>query len=464
MIADAENKKFDLLLTKEISRFARNTLDSIFYTRKLKELGVGVFFMNDNINTLDADSELRLTIMSSIAQEESRKTSDRVKWGQKRRMEQGVVFGTSVFGYHLKKGKLTINEDEAKNVRLIFGMYLEGKGTHLIRKELENRGINTPKGYERWRAVTILNILKNEKYAGNLKQKKRITIDYLSHKTKNNEGEEAYITIENNHEPIVTKGMLDRVQEEIRKRKTAALEKSRYSNRYVWSGKIECAHCKSKFERRVNNRKTEHFQVVWRCGEAVQYGREKINSQGQKIGCNNKAVHERILQENFLAILDSVITNKNQVVDELKKVIRQNITDSSNNDTEIEAITADIEKIAVLRKAKLIDAFVDGLISRAEFEQTNSRYNERLDFLNNRLRSLENGSKTADTLQQKLNNIETAIENLVKLKEFGDSICCEILHKVVVDGREKIAYYLSADKNASHFYKMPVSLVQSVPT
>jgi exonuclease VII small subunit len=174
-------------------------------------------------------------------------------------------------------------------------------------------------------------------------------------------------------------------------------------------------------------------------------------------------VHERFLQENFLAVLDSVIANKNQVVTELQNALRQTINESPNNDTEIESITTDIKKISVLRKAKLIDAFVDGLISREEFEQTNSRYNERLEVLNNRLRSLENGNKMADSLQEKLNNVEKAIENLVRLKEFGDSICGEILHKVVVNGKKKIAYYLSADKNATNFYKMPVSLVQLIP-
>jgi DNA invertase Pin-like site-specific DNA recombinase len=184
MVADAEAHKFDLLLTKEISRFARNTLDSIFYTRKLKELGVGVIFMNDNINTLDSDAELRLTIMSSIAQEESRKTSERVRWGQKRRMEQGFAFGSSLFGYHLKAGKFTINEDEAKVVRLIYELYLSGLGAGLIGKELENRGISSPNGHVRWQSVVVLSILKNEKYNGTLKQRKRITPDYLSHKSK----------------------------------------------------------------------------------------------------------------------------------------------------------------------------------------------------------------------------------------------------------------------------------------
>ena len=309
MVADAENKKFDLLLTKEISRFARNTLDSIFYTRKLKELGVGVVFMNDNINTLDSDAELRLTIMSSIAQEESRKTSERVRWGQKRRMEQGFAFGSSLFGYHLKDGKFTINEDEAKIVKLIYELYLSGLGVQLIRKKLENRGIPSPDGHARWRAGVILSILKNEKYNGTLKQKKRITPNYLNHKTKINYGEEPFIVIENNHAPIADKEIYDRVQSEIARRKRAVFERSRYSSRYPFSGKIECAYCKSKFEHRYTSQKSDKRRAVWRCSEAVKYGREKINAQGLKVGCDNKAVQEKFLQENFLAVLNSVIEN-----------------------------------------------------------------------------------------------------------------------------------------------------------
>jgi len=124
MISCAKHGDFDMIITKEISRFARNTLDSVYYTRELKKHGVGVFFLNDNINTLDADAELRLTIMSSIAQEESRKTSDRVKWGQKRQMEQGVVFGRSMLGYDVKDGKMFINGDGAKIIRLIFEKFV----------------------------------------------------------------------------------------------------------------------------------------------------------------------------------------------------------------------------------------------------------------------------------------------------------------------------------------------------
>ncbi|MCL2057396.1 MAG: recombinase family protein, partial [Oscillospiraceae bacterium] len=142
MIACAKSGDFDLIITKEISRFARNTLDSIYYTRDLKKRGIGVIFLNDNINTLDADAELRLTIMSSIAQEESRKTSERVKWGQKRRMEQGVVFGRDMLGYDVRGGEMFINEDGAKVVRLLFDKFVnEQKGAHTIARELREAGI-----------------------------------------------------------------------------------------------------------------------------------------------------------------------------------------------------------------------------------------------------------------------------------------------------------------------------------
>lgn len=186
MIACAKNGDFDLIITKEISRFARNTLDSIYYTRELKKHGVGVIFMNDNINTLDGDAELRLAIMSSIAQEESRKTSERVKWGQKRQMEQGVVFGRSMLGYDVEGGKMTINEEGAKVVRLIFHKFVnEGKGTHVIARELREEGIS-PMRVKEWSNTVILRVIRNEKYCGDLVQKKTY-ISFCFFFTKSNQ-------------------------------------------------------------------------------------------------------------------------------------------------------------------------------------------------------------------------------------------------------------------------------------
>ena len=460
MIKDAEARKFDLLLTKEISRFARNTLDSIFYTRKLKGLGVGVVFMNDNINTLDSDAELRLTIMSSIAQEESRKTSERVKWGQKRLMERGFVFGHSLYGYTLKDGKLSINEDEAKNVRLIFEMYLAGKGVSLVCKELENQGIASPHGYARWKNATLLKILKNEKYAGMLKQRKYITTDYLSHKRKRNEGEENFITVENNHVPIVDKEIFYKAQKEIERRRTVSCEKGRYSNRYPWSGKIKCAYCNSTFKRKVPRPEAKTAKAVWQCAEAIRYGKEKINDSGQKVGCNSKPIHEQILEENFLAVLNGVIENKDLVVQEIKEHIRHTIANSPDKSKEIKAVGADIEKMAV-RQSKLIDMCVDGLITKAEYEKTKSQYDKQTALLNKQWTALKLDNKAIETLQQKLDKLDATIESLVKLKEFGDSICSEVLHKVVIEGRDKISFYLTASDTADPiFFKIPPLVTQ----
>ena len=172
MIDDALTGKFQLILTKEISRFARNTLDSIYYTRVLRQHGVGVRFLNDRIDTLRDDSELFLTIKATLAQEESRTTSARVKWGQTRRMEQGVVFGRSLLGYDVENGKIKVNHSGAALVRRIYTAYLEqGMGVSAIARMLDTEGIPTYTGRGRWSGATILKILRNEKYCGDLIQK-----------------------------------------------------------------------------------------------------------------------------------------------------------------------------------------------------------------------------------------------------------------------------------------------------
>ena len=173
MINDANLSRFDMIITKEVSRFSRNILDTISYTRDLRRKGVGVIFLNDSINTFEPDSELRLSIMGSIAQEESRKTSSRVKWGQTRQMEKGVVFGRSMLGYDVKDGVMTINPEGAEVIKLIFHKYVnERKGTSVIARELREAGYKTLNRNVFWTNTTILKIIRNEKYCGDLCQKK----------------------------------------------------------------------------------------------------------------------------------------------------------------------------------------------------------------------------------------------------------------------------------------------------
>ena len=237
MMEDAAAGKFSLILTKEVSRFARNTVDTLACTRRLKEVGVGVVFLSDGIDTRDNDGELRLTIMASMAQEESRKTSQRVKWGQRRRMEAGVVFGSdSTYGFETRVGALTVRPAEAEVIRLIYHKYLaEGKGAHVIARELNQAGIAPPRA-ERWSENTILRMLRNEKYAGDLRQKKYITVDYLTHRKVENRGQEEQLYLRDHHQAIVSRETWEGVQRELKRRSAARQGGERHSARYWPSG------------------------------------------------------------------------------------------------------------------------------------------------------------------------------------------------------------------------------------
>lgn len=284
MLQDAQGHAFDLLLTKEISRFARNTLDGIYYTRQLKEWGIGVYFLNDNIYTLDADAELRLTILASIAQEESRRTSERVKWGQKRRMEQGVVFGRSLLGYDVREGQLILNEAGAAVVRRIFQKFLdEGKGCHTIARELQEEGVPTARSASQWSAAVVRRILQNEKYCGDLVQKKTFTPNFLTHEKKYNRGEEELVVLHGHHPPIISRARFEQVQEEFARRHAG--QGQRYSACYLLSGKIQCGLCGSYYVPRLRTRQDGSHRLFWRCAEAAHYGRPREVNPGRVRGC-----------------------------------------------------------------------------------------------------------------------------------------------------------------------------------
>ena len=238
--------KFNLILTKEVSRFARNTVDTLSYTRKLKEAGVGVIFTIDNIDTRDSDGELRLTIMASL--------------GQQRRMEQGVVFGRDMLGYTVKNGNLFINPEEVPIVKAIFHKYTnEGKGVHVIARELIEEGLRT-KRISLWSNTVILQVLRNEKYVGDLCQKKTFTPDYLTHKKKYNRGNEEKIYIKDHHEAIIDRDLWNRTQAEPKRRSPSADQRSRHSNHYWCSGKICCGECGSRFVSRTKKLTTGTYR------------------------------------------------------------------------------------------------------------------------------------------------------------------------------------------------------------
>lgn len=375
MIEDAKNKKLELILTKEISRFARNTLDSIEYTRMLKKWGIGVIFINDNINTLEGDGELRLTIMAGIAQDESRRTSERVKWGQKRRMEQGVVFGRELLGYNLHKGILTINKEESDTVKLIFHKYLiEGKGTHVIAKELLAEKIKPKGNSDKWSNTMILKVLRNEKYVGDLLQKKTLTPDYLDHKKINNKGQENMVYIRDHHEPIIDRKTWDATQLELIRRTASADNKSKYSNRYWCSGLILCGFCGKSFISKSKKLKSSQIYKSWRC----------ITS-----GCNNNGINHLVLCKVMAYLINKIISNKDQIISQILNSIKCNIIQKSPINKE--SLIRKIDSIKA-KKQKLINLMLDEAISKDDMILMNRKYDNDIDMINNDIRKLEASS------------------------------------------------------------------------
>ena len=317
-----QNGELDLIITKEISRFARNTLDSISYTRELKQLGVGVIFMSDNINTLDGDAELRLAIMSSIAQEESRRTSERVKWGQRRQMEQGVVFGRSMLGYDVKNGQMTINAEGAEVVRLIFHKFVhEGKGTYVIGRELREAGIHPMRGKE-WSNTMILRLLRNEKYCGDLVQKKTYTPDYLSHDKKYNRGQEEFVIIKDHHQPIVSRELFDAANRILDERSQFQRGKSKYSNRYPFSGKIKCGCCGSSYVARYKTRKDGSRYKGWRCYETNKNGKPHTDAAGNHLGCTGPGICNEDAIQIMCLVTRELRYDRKKLTDNLLRVIQ----------------------------------------------------------------------------------------------------------------------------------------------
>ena len=304
MMEDAAAGKFGLILTKEVSRFARNTVDTLACTRRLKEAGVGVVFLSDGIDTRDNDGELRLTIMASMAQEESRKTSQRVKWGQRRRMEAGVVFGSdSTYGFETRGGALTVRPAEAEVIRLIYHKYLaEGKGAHVIARELNQAGIAPPRA-ERWSENTILRMLRNEKYAGDLRQKKYITVDYLTHRKVENRGQEEQLYLRDHHQAIVSRETWEGVQRELKRRSAARQGGERHSARYWPSGRVWCGGCGAPYIPRTSRRKDGSVYKSWGCRRSGEKTEPAERTRKQREA-------ERRLRRALEGYLDGVITAK----------------------------------------------------------------------------------------------------------------------------------------------------------
>lgn len=420
MLRRAMAGEIDLIITKEVSRFARNTVDALEATRKLKEKGVGVLFLNDNIDTRDNDGEFRLTIMASVAQEESRKISERTRWGQRQAMKRGVVFGNnSLYGYTVRDGKLTIQPEQADIVKQVYHKFLvERKGVHTISRELTKASVRPPlRASGAWSSTMILRILRNEKYCGDLLQKKYRTRDYLSHQKILNDGSEEQILLRDHHEAIVSREQFDQAQRELAMRARNTADKSRFSARYWFSGKVRCSECGRSFTvkrtRRANGGEYQRFVCRGHVDPTVACGMRAVH------GPVILACAQRVLQELALDS-DAIIT---ELLSELQ-VLRQERSDDGGAEKLQQAIARQTD-----RKDRALEAFLDGDLKREDMQRMVSRCEAEIARLQGQLGELEQRKERLERNAGRYAEIRALLEREL---DGGDAVLDEVIRRITV--------------------------------
>ncbi|MFA6947652.1 MAG: recombinase family protein [Eubacteriales bacterium] len=358
MIDDARRGAFDYIVTKEISRFSRNTLDSIRYTRELCDCGVGVYFQNDNIDTMTSDAELRLTIMASIAQDEVRKLSERVRFGLRRAQEQGVVLGAdNIFGYRKKDGVLTVDEAQASAVRRIFELYCEGRlGLRRIARELFDEGIHSPSGGE-FTYGTLAGIIRNPKYKGTYAGHKYQTDDYRSSRILRVSGDE-WITGDGAVPAIIEPELWERANVLLERRGEISRSHADLSqNRYRYSGKLICAEHGCAYHRHVVHGKAGDREC-WNC---------RIYRLHGKAACDSPTIYSSELDDVLSDIWRSIAPRPRELADMLAGLLKGD-TDGGGEQTEreLEAVRR--------KKERLYELYADELIDKAEYKRRRAEY------------------------------------------------------------------------------------------
>jgi len=381
MINDALNGKIDLIITKSVSRFARNTVDSLTTIRKLKDKGIEVYFEKENIYTLDSKGELFITIMSSLAQEESRSISENVTWGHRKRFSDGKL--TLPYGKFLgyekgNDGFPKIVESEAKIVRKIYSMFIDGKTPGAIARELTNEGIPSPAEGKRWHQTTIRSILTNEKYKGSALLQKSFTVNFLTKKKKKNEGEVPQYYIDKSHEAIIEPAEFELVQQEMKRREKIG---KRYSGNSVFSSRLICADCGGFLGSKVWQSNTKYRKTVWQCNN-------KFKNEHK---CETPHLTENEIKERFMSAVSILFDNREQLIDDCR-LMQEALTDTTSIDQEIEKLNMEIEILnGLIRKS--IEENAMKPLNQDEYNQKYNTYNERYQKLNSRINALNDTKK-----------------------------------------------------------------------
>ena len=339
MISDALSGKIDLIVTKSVSRFARNTVDSLTTVRKLKEKGIEVYFEKENIYTLDSKGELLITIMSSLAQEESRSISENDTWGQRKRFADGKVSLPYKHFLGYKKGDDGLPEivpEEAEIVRLIYSSFINGMTPYRIGKMLTGKGIPTPAGKIKWQSSTIESILTNEKYKGSALLQKQFTVDFLTKKRKINEGEIPQYYIEQSHDAIISPDEFELVQSEILRRKSLGKQ---YNSKSIFAARIVCGDCGNFYGSKVWHSTSKYRRVIWRCNH-------KFNGVCK---CRTPHLYEDVIKEKFLSACNQLFENRDEILENCR-MMQNLLTDCNEIDEKQQEVLQEMEVVSELTR------------------------------------------------------------------------------------------------------------------
>ncbi|MDG6162059.1 recombinase family protein [Lactococcus formosensis] len=426
MVADALAGKVDLIITKSVSRFARNTVDSLTTVRQLKEKGVEIYFEKENIWTLDSKGELLITIMSSLAQEESRSISENVVWGQRKRFADGKV--TVPFkrflGYDMGEDRnLVVNPEQAKIVKRIYGLFLQGKAPHTIAKLLTDEPETlTPAGKQKWNPSTIKSILTNEKYKGDALLQKSYTVDFLTKEKKANEGEIPQYYVKGNHEAIIQPEIFDMVQKQMALR-TKGNHRRRSNS--TFSSKLICGDCGSFYGSKVWHSNTKYRRTVWRCNH--KYGNDEK--------CETPHLTEDEIKEVFIKATNQLVNMKEEVIRNYEEM-KEMLFGTAALESEQAKLEDELNEVAGLIE-DCINENARVALDQSEYEKRYNGLVERFDTASGRLEEIKEQITERQARGQQIEMFLKDLEKVGVVVEFEDDLFLALVESIEV-GRDKV--------------------------
>ena len=429
MIQDALDGKIDLIVTKSVSRFARNTVDSLTTIRNLKEKGVECFFEKENIWTFDGKGELLITIMSSLAQEESRSISENCTWGQRKRMADGrvAVPFEHFLGYDRgEHGELVINEEQAKTVRLIYDLFLQGLTPHSIAKRLTEMGIPTPRKKTVWNQTTVRSILTNEKYKGDALMQKCYTENFITKKQLTNRGELPQYNVEGDHEAIIPPETFELVQQEMNRRLS---KDKRYSGVDIFSSRLICGECGSYYGAKVWHSNSKYRRVIYRCNH--KYHESKT--------CETPHVTEDEIKSWFISALNKLFACKDEVISNLE-AINHLLFDTDALEKESAQLEAEMELAGELVQKAIAE--------NARVAQDQQAYKRRFDELTKRYEALKQQHDEVERQIAERNSRRVAMRQFITtlqaqtelVKEFNPTLWGILLDHATIHSKDDVRF------------------------